>query len=195
MMCNGGTLDELLFDIHGLIARFGCAVIPVGDRLPSTWAYTIGLVEVNHAELTVNRMPPEAAGRLLNHLGVLIRSGRKFVDGEEITVGTGRYRFASVPDRQLLNGRFAIWVNYYGALGPPHPEPRFLEVVSQDQARRASHDFARSRKGGETHASPGFRRGSLPLPASRCESSSCCLQRRPVTCRSDGFPAGRSKTV
>jgi hypothetical protein len=131
-MCNGGTLDELLFDIHGLIARFGCAVIPVGDRSPSTWAYTIGLVEVNHAELTVNRMPPEAAGRLLNHLGVLIRSGRKFVDGEEITVGTGRYRFASVPDRQLLNGRFAIWVNYYGALGPPHPEPRFLEVVSQE---------------------------------------------------------------
>lgn len=137
-MCDGATFDEVLFHIHGLIARFGCAVIPVGDRPSSTWAYTIGLVESNHAELVLFGRPPEAAGRLLNHLADLIRDGREFVDGEEIAVGTGRYRFASVPDRHLLNGRFAIWVNYYGALGPPHPEPRFLEVVLHGRRRRLS---------------------------------------------------------
>lgn len=136
MMCNGATFDEVLFHIHGLIERFGWAVVPVGDRLPSTWAYTIGLVEVDHPELTVKGMPPEAAGRLLNRLGDLILDGRKFRDGEELTVGTRRYRFAPVPDRQLENGRFAVWVNYYGALGPPHPAPRFLDVVAQGQRRK-----------------------------------------------------------
>jgi hypothetical protein len=138
MMCNGATFDEVLFHIHGLIERFGWTVVPVGDRLSSTWAYTIGLVEMDHPELTVKGMPPEMAGRLLNRLGDLILDGRKFRDGQEITVGTRRYRLASVPDRQLENGRFAIWVNYYGALGPPHPEPRFLEVVPQRQPRKRS---------------------------------------------------------
>jgi hypothetical protein len=93
---------------------------------------------VNQPELTVRGIPQEAAGRLLNDLADLIRDGRNFVDGEEIAVGTGRYRFVSVADRHLLNGRFAIWVNYYGALGPPHPEPRFLEVVPQGRRRRLS---------------------------------------------------------
>ena len=137
MMCSGATFDEVLFHVHGLIERFGWAVVPVGDRLSAPWAYTIGLVQVNHPELTVKRMPPEAAGRLLNRLGDLVLDGRKFSDGEEVTVGKKRYRFASVPDRQLENGRFAIWVNYYGAMGR-HPEPRFLEVVPQGQRRKLS---------------------------------------------------------
>lgn len=138
MMCDGAAFNEVLFHIHGLIDRFGWAVVPVGHRLPSTWAYTIGLVELNHPELTVMGMAPEPAGRLLNRLADLIRDGRKFLEREEITVGTKRYRFATVSDRHLLNGRFAIWVNYYGALGPPHPEPRFLEVVAQGKPPKLS---------------------------------------------------------
>lgn len=74
MMCNGATFDEVLFNIHGLIDRFGWAVVPVGHQLSSTWAYTIGLVEVNHPELTVVGMAPERAARLLNRLAVPVDS-------------------------------------------------------------------------------------------------------------------------
>lgn len=136
MMCNGATFDEVLFNIHGLIDRFGWAVVPVGHQLSSTWAYTIGLVEVNHPELTVVGMAPERAARLLNRFAVLIHDGSKFLDGEEITVGTKRYRFASVSFRHVHSDRFALWINYYGALGPPQPEPRFLEVVPHGRLRK-----------------------------------------------------------
>jgi hypothetical protein len=135
MMCNGATFDEVLFDIHGLVERYGWAVIPVEQHSSSDWAYTIGLVEVNHPELTVVGMETERAAGLLNHLALLIQDGRRFRNRDEVTVGTDRFRFASVPFRHLESGRFAFWVNYYGALGPPHPEPRFLEVVPHGRRR------------------------------------------------------------
>lgn len=136
MMCNGATFDEVLFEIHGLIERFGWAVIPVEHELSSSWAYTIGLVEVNHPELTVGGMQTERAAGLLNHLALLIQDGRRFRNRDEVSVGAGRFRFASVPLRHLESGRFAFWVNYYGALGPPYPEPRFLEVVPHGRLRQ-----------------------------------------------------------
>jgi hypothetical protein len=140
MMCNGATFDEVLFELHGLIDRFGWAVLPVEHQLSSSWAYTIGLVEVNHPELTVFGMDAERAGGLLNHLAVLIQEGRKFLDREEITVGTERFRLASVPFHHIQSEWFAFWVNYYGALGPPYPEPRFLEVVPHGRLRTLSDD-------------------------------------------------------
>lgn len=136
MMCNGATFDEVLFEVHGLIDRFGWAVLPVGHEFSSAWAYTIGLVEVNHPELTVLGMDVARAAGLLNHLAVLIHDGRRFLDGEGITVGAERFRFASVPFHHIQSERFAFWVNYYGALGPPHPEPRFLEVVPHGRLRK-----------------------------------------------------------
>jgi hypothetical protein len=137
MMCNGATLDDFLFHVHGLITRFGWAVVPVGDG-SRAWAYTIGLVEVNHPELVVMGMPPERAGTLLNSLAARIREGSEFLDGERVAVGTEHYRIAPVSDRHFMNGRLGMWVNYYGALGPPRPEPRALEVVPQGKARRLS---------------------------------------------------------
>lgn len=138
MMCNGATLDEFLFHIHGLIDRFGWAVVPVGDGSSRAWAYTIGLVEVNHPELVVMGMPRERAGTLLNCLATLIRDGSEFLDGEQVAVGTEHYRIAPVPDRHFENDTFAMWINYYGALGPPHPKLRALEVVPQGESRRLS---------------------------------------------------------
>lgn len=136
MMCNGATFDGVLFDIHGLIVRCGWAVVPVGDRPSSAWAYTIGLAEVNHPELTVVGMDVEQAAGHLNSLAVLISGGRKFLDGEEVAVGAKRFTLASVPFHHLETDRFAFWVNYYGALGPPYPEPRFLEVVPHGRRRK-----------------------------------------------------------
>lgn len=137
MMCNGANLDDFYFHVHGHIDRFGWAVVPVGDG-SRAWAYTIGLVEMDHPELVVMGMPPERAGTLLNSLAARICDGVKFLDGQRVAFGNKHYRIATVSDRHFMNGRLGMWVNYYGALGPPRPTPRALEVIPQGKVRRLS---------------------------------------------------------
>ena len=47
-------------------------------------------------------------------------SGRR----ENRGAGAKRMRLEKVHDHHFASGTFAAWVDYYGALGPPFPEPR-----------------------------------------------------------------------
>ncbi|MBA2427455.1 MAG: DUF4262 domain-containing protein [Actinobacteria bacterium] len=78
MMCEGASLDDVRFHIHGLIEGSGWAVIPVEGNTPyRSWAYTVGLVQTfDHPELVVVGLDPLAAGRLLNSIGDAIRTER-----------------------------------------------------------------------------------------------------------------------
>lgn len=138
MMCKGASLDEVLFFIHGAIERVGWAVIPVTGKRPSTsWAYTVGLAALGHPELVTVGRAPQTAGRLLNSLGRRVAEGETFgPDSPPVVIGGKRYVFAPVSKKYFENGTFGAWVGYYGALGPPRPKPRAVEVVSTEEEPR-----------------------------------------------------------
>ncbi len=137
MMCNGATIDEYRFHIHGLVERVGWAVVPVDARRPAnSWAYTVGLASRGHPELIVVGRGPEAAGRLLNALARRMELGEPLGPGDVVQVGTRRYRLAPVDLRHFTRGVFAVWVDYYRALGEPRPTPSALEVIPEGQAER-----------------------------------------------------------
>lgn len=131
-MCDGASLDECRFNIHGIIDRYGWFIQYVEvDPITRAWAYTIGLsAGFEHPELIITGVWPETAGRVLNGIGEMIRDGRHFVPGDRLIDPAGRYiRLSKVHPRHFEQGVFAAWVDYYDCLGPPHPEPEALEVV------------------------------------------------------------------
>ncbi|MGH2554742.1 MAG: DUF4262 domain-containing protein [Actinomycetota bacterium] len=144
-MCEGASLDECLFDIHGIIDRYGWFIQSV-EVTPITraWAYTIGLsAGFEHPGLVITGVRPETAGRTLNGIGEMIRDGKHFMPGDRLIDAAGGYiHLSRVHPHHFERGVFAAWVDYYGCLGPPHPEPEALEVVLP--GRKALLDSSRS---------------------------------------------------
>jgi Domain of unknown function (DUF4262) len=128
--CDGASADDVRFDVHGLIARFGWAIVPVEDEVvASSWAYTIGLCQgFDHPELAVVGLRSGDAGRLLNAVAGSVRNGVRFHPGETIHTPDGAWKVAPVATRHFTLPTFAMWVDYYGALGEPRPEPAALEI-------------------------------------------------------------------
>jgi hypothetical protein len=62
-MCEGATLDECRFAIHGIIDRYGWFIQYVEvDPITRAWAYTIGLsAGFEHPELIIAGVRPEGA--------------------------------------------------------------------------------------------------------------------------------------
>jgi len=143
MMCEGASLDDVRFHIHGLIEGSGWAVIPVEGNTPyRSWAYTVGLVQTfEHPELVVVGLDPLAAGRLLNSIGDAIRDGARLAAEEVILLGREHIHMAQVHACHFAAGTFAAWVDYYGALGPPRPDPQALELVLPGTAPRLNRPF------------------------------------------------------
>ena len=78
-------------------------MIPVvADRVDRPWAYTIGLAgNLEHPELVVAGLVPEAVGRLLNSIGDMVRDGVKLRAGEKIA-GAGNKKVRLHNPRQSL---------------------------------------------------------------------------------------------
>lgn len=104
-----------------------------GTRLGRT---PVGLSAVyDHPELVITGSVH--CGDVLNHLGDAVRRGESFVPGcSEFDVLGIRARIGSVHPDEWNSGRFAAWVDYYGALGPPRPEPSAVQVIWPDQRGR-----------------------------------------------------------
>jgi hypothetical protein len=133
VICNGATHDELLFDLHGRIERDGWTAMHVeaGHDNPS-WSYTIGLTEsFDHPELVVVGLHPPDAAWLLGWVAARIDAGAGFEAGEHILMpGAGiDVLVGEVHPDQWTNDVFNTWLNYYGALGPPYPERRALQLI------------------------------------------------------------------
>jgi hypothetical protein len=131
-MCDeGATLDEVRFNIHGIIDRYGWFIQYV-EAFPTSraWAYTIGLTAGwDHPELVVTGVTPQAAARVLNNLGEMIRAGRSFSpDGYQYVPSTGQVHFSQVHPAHYDLGVLAAWVDYYGCLGM-QPTAAALEVL------------------------------------------------------------------
>lgn len=134
MMCDGASRDEVRFHLHGKISRHGWAIFAVENAGTLGWVYTIGLVAgFNHPELVVVGQEPALAGTVLNHLGERVRQGERLdvVDRTALDPQP-EVGLTHVHPAQIEHGLLNAWLDYYGALGPPHPEPQALQVVLPD---------------------------------------------------------------
>lgn len=133
MMCDGASRDEVLFARHATIERYGWALVAVGDSPPTAdWIYTIGLAPRGHPELVIVGHEQAVAGALLNELGERIRDGERFQAGDSTMAGHVQVGFVAVDPAHIERGLLNAWLDYYGALGPPHPDLHALQVVLPD---------------------------------------------------------------
>jgi hypothetical protein len=156
MMCNGASRDEVRFHLHGTISRHGWAIFGVGDHETTGWLYTIGLVAgFNHPELVVVGQEPALAAAVLNHLGERVRRGERFDVADRTAVGDeSEVGLRHVHPVQIELGLLNAWVDYYGALGPPYPEPQALQVVLSDGRYCHQHQQAQPLLDGPTDVLP-----------------------------------------
>ena len=146
-MCNGASLDEMRFKLHAGIERHGWSLQYVSDDRPSrSWCYTVGLSDrFKHPELVVVGLGAEEAGGLLNAIGELVREGECLKPGELVFDDDGfHFHLSKVHPSHFARGVFAVWVDYYRALGRP-PVQSAIEVVPA--GRRPRLDRASSRIG------------------------------------------------
>ena len=132
IMCDeGATLDEVRFNIHGIIDRYGWFIQYV-EAFPTrrAWAYTIGLtVGFDHPELVITGVTPQAAARVLNGLSEMVQAGRQFSPGSSLVdLCGGEIRFSEMHPAHYDRGVLAAWVDYYGCLGT-QPPASALEVL------------------------------------------------------------------
>ncbi|MCU1488121.1 MAG: hypothetical protein JWN67_4867 [Actinomycetia bacterium] len=131
IMCDGASRDEVLFGLHGKIERFGFAVQAVeGTELHPPWAYTIGLLDsFDHPELVMVGRPIEDAYRIVGAMADEVCDGRDIEPGElRIVPPDGLLSVNEVDPRHWEGTRFAMWVEYYAAVGADDLEPAALQV-------------------------------------------------------------------
>lgn len=132
IICDGASWDEARFSLHHMVETYGWAVVPVTTKKREhDWAYTVGLsAGFSHPELVIFGLEANAAGALLNDVGDAIAGGERLQAGELVDGGPGRrFRVGPVHASHFEAGRFAVWVDYYEALGPPLPDAQVLELV------------------------------------------------------------------
>jgi len=143
IMCEGNDRDDVLFHLDAAIDRFGwvCQAVEGHDPPDLDWVYTVGLAGgFDHPELVALGDIPSGA-EVLNELGALVRSGRRLAAGERIRTSSGVVTLGRVHPDHLTGGLVAVWVDYYGSLGPPFPEPEVLQVIRPDPSCCAEHRF------------------------------------------------------
>ena len=61
--------------------------------------------------------------------------GESFNAGSTVEIGSTEYSLEAVPQERFQGDTFALWVNYYGALGPSRPESRALQLSQVSSLR------------------------------------------------------------
>lgn len=124
IMCDGASHDDLLFALHGHVLRRGWALQAVMGPSPERpgFVYSIGLTAgFDHPELVVVGFDTGLGGSVINEVGEMIRSGRRFAVGEVAQLTGGTVTFGAVHPVHLERGLVASWVRYYGSLGQIPP--------------------------------------------------------------------------
>ena len=98
------------------IQQYGLHVLKVaGDNEWPDFAYSIGLFDsFEHPEVIILGLPGDVAHRILNGLADILRSGKRFADGDESDDLLEGYpcRFLAVPPEQVVaHFGWAMW--YY----------------------------------------------------------------------------------
>ena len=138
-MCEGATIQDMRRLIRETLEDRGWYGVAI-DGNP-TWAYTIGLVEeCDHPELILVGSKLHRADAVIGELAERVVGGERFDLGRP-TVDVGGYAvtFGDVHPRQWERSTFAMWVDLYGAEGPPFPEPMALQVIMPPEAYCSDH--------------------------------------------------------
>lgn len=128
IMCEGATLDEVLFNIDSQIERNGWFGQYVTADPP--WAYTIGLAsEVAHPELIVVGLESDLSYSVLSEATARVFDGEQFYAGEQLELHDATFELLDVhSDHFGRYDTFNMWCNYYGAVGSPDARPRALQL-------------------------------------------------------------------
>lgn len=142
IICNGGSLDDVVAHVADAVARDGWTLMPVdGEPGSPSWAYTIGLADHDHPELVVTDPDLEVGIETLDHLARRVCTGERF-DSEAETrcdwaPGLGfDVGLIDVHPAQVGHGVVNVWLAYYAQRGAPGPapSPRIRQVVLPDSA-------------------------------------------------------------
>ncbi len=135
IMCEGGSLDDVLFDIHGAVERCGFFIQVVEtDPVERGWAYTIGLSDgFAHPEFVVVGRTPQEARWILDVVGRdVVDATDSYRAGETMSLPHSRVgELVEVHEEHFDRGLLANWSNYYSALDRPAPR-RALQIVELD---------------------------------------------------------------
>ncbi len=126
--CDGYSHEEAMQALDLQIRVHGWALVQVEDG-PTTWCYTVGLLEnYDHPELVLFDVRTESQRPLMAHLVELVVRHGELPAGRLAMLGL---RCADVHEDHLRSNLFGTWANRYGEL----PEPGdMIHVRLPDEA-------------------------------------------------------------
>jgi len=130
-ICNGKTIEKIIERDARVIAERGYIVEGVDSgREDTSWAYTVGLVDVaQHPELIVAGVEARFAMALVNHLAQWVLDGNRFHVGDEIELaGEDIATIGAVHAVQHELDTFAMWHRLHAA-GVVHEPLQACQVV------------------------------------------------------------------
>jgi len=136
---------QLMLRIASGIACHGFFVVSVGSGScdvpgctcaiePQSWCYTVGLCELQHPELVVVGLPPDAAHHVMTWTYEQARSGRPLESGIEYELDHVGVKLVEVPDTWLAadSSRMTLWLQHYGPGRTTLGLPRVMQALWAD---------------------------------------------------------------
>jgi hypothetical protein len=133
VICNGGSIEDVVNRLHAQIVTRGFAIVPVG-ALEKGWAYTIGLINSkDHPELVIAGHPLERAVNVIDDLGAAVLAGDRLdTAGDHLVFHGVHIGTRPVHERHLRSDLLAAWHWYYSSVGRRDLAPRALQIVVPD---------------------------------------------------------------
>lgn len=137
VICDGGTFEDELANLHQEITDRGFALMPVGSSLDALGlVYTIGLIDgVDHPELVVAGFPLGRAASAVNYLACRIVDGERIEGRRELPILGTQIGIAPVHERHLTGNLMARWHWYYDQVGRWDLTLRALQIRLPDGQR------------------------------------------------------------
>ena len=136
-------LDQEDAHVTAMIRQFGLSIQYVfssgltgpdgGDTEGPPFGYTIGLFGLNHHELLIVGVPPDAAAGVLNTLGNRIRAGETILPGDLVTFEQWPHRI--IPEPVPNPGEILFAANRFYQR-PPRHSVAALQLSYDDPAGR-----------------------------------------------------------
>ncbi len=144
-----------MLQIASGIARRGFFVVSVGSGdcfvpgcncapEPQPWCYTVGLCEMQHPELVVVGLPPDAAHHVMTWAYERARAGKPLEPGVEYELDHVGVKLVEVPVAWLAfdNSRMTLWLQHYGPGRDSLNSPRIAQLLWADAEGRFPDDAA-----------------------------------------------------
>ena len=146
---------QLLLQIASGIARHGFFVVSIGSGScslpgckcaaePQPWCYSVGLSELEHPELVVVGLPPDAAHHVMKWTYERARVGNPLQSGVEYELDHVGVKLIEVPSEWLAAdlSRMTLWLQHYGPGRDTLTMPQVGQLLWADADGRFPDDSA-----------------------------------------------------